>query len=110
MNNFLDFKSIGIRIQHYRIKNNLTQTELAELIGTNQKHLSRIEGGYHRSTFDTIVAISRALHISVDALIADFDDSTNESTLKLIMDEIRGMNPRQLEILRENIETIKKFG
>ncbi len=109
MNNDLDFKKIGSRIQQYRLKNNLTQTELAELIGTNQKHLSRIEAGYHRSTLDTIVAISRSLHISVDSLIADFEDSTDESTLKLILDEIRGMSPRQLEMLRENIKTIKKF-
>ena len=109
MNNFLDFKKIGSRIQDYRIKNNLTQTELADIIGTNQKHLSRIEGGYHRSSFDTIVAIARALHISVDALIADFNDSSDESTIKLIIDDIREMNPKQLEMLRENISTIKKF-
>lgn len=87
----------------------MTQAELAEKIDTNQKHLSRIEGGYHRSTLDAIVAIARALDVSVDYLIADFDDSNNASTLQVILNDIRGFSPQQLEMLQENIKTIKKF-
>ena len=49
------------------------------------------------------------LEIPVDSLIADFTDSTDASTLKLILDDIKGMNSKQLEMLQENIQTIKKF-
>ena len=58
---------------------------------------------------DAIVAIARALDVSVDYLIADYNDSNNPSTLQVILDEIRGMTPKQLEMLQENIKTIKKF-
>lgn len=109
MNINLDFNEIGNRIQYYRTKNNLTQSELAEMIGTTQKHLSRIESGYHKSGLATFVAISQALHISLDSLVADYNDSTDESNLKIILDEIRGMNPKQLEMLRDNIKIIKKY-
>lgn len=109
MNMELDFKEIGARIQRCRIEKKMTQAELAEKIDTNQKHLSRIEGGYHRSTLDTIVAIAKALNVSVDYLVADFDNSNDSSTLQVILDEIRGMSSRQLEMLQENIKTIKKF-
>ena len=109
MNTELNFKTIGNRIQQYRIEQKMTQEELAESIGTNQKHISRIESGMHRSNLDTIVAIARTLRISVDILIADFDDSTDESTLKLIMDEIRGMDATQLNMLRDSITMIKKY-
>lgn len=105
----LDFKTIGSRIQKCRNAKKMTQAELAEKIDTNQKHLSRIEGGYHRSTLDAIVAIARALDVSVDYLIADFDDSNNASTLQVILNDIRGFSPQQLEMLQENIKTIKKF-
>ena len=105
----LDFIEIGKRIQHYRSKNGMTQTELAELIESNQKHISRIEAGQLRIKLDTMYAITKALHISVDSLIADYDDSNDESNLKLILDEIRGMNPKQLKMLRDNIATIKKY-
>ena len=109
MNMELDFKEIGARIQRCRIEKKMTKAELAEKIDTNQKHLSRIEGGYHRSTLDTIVAIAKALNVSVDYLVADFDNSNDSSTLQVILDEIRGMSSRQLEMLQENIKTIKKF-
>ena len=97
------------RLTETRRAMGLTQAELAELIDTNQKHLSRIEGGYHRCTLDLIVAIAKALDVSVDYLIADFNDSLNPSTLQVIIDEIKGMTSQQLEMLLENIKTIKKF-
>ncbi len=109
MNTDLDFKRIGSRIQFYRLQREMTQEELSEIIGTNQKHLSRIEAGYHRSNFDTIVAITKALRISVDALIAEQDDIINSSEFEFIMSDIRSMNDIQLEMLKENIQTIKKI-
>ena len=109
MNIELDFKIIGARIQKRRTEMKMTQADLAEQIDTNQKHLSRIEGGYHRCTFDIIVAIAKALDVSVDYLIADYEDSSNPSTVQVIIDEIKGMTPKQLEMLQENIKTIKKF-
>ena len=109
MNIELDFKVIGARIQKCRTERKMTQAELAEIIDTNQKHLSRIEGGYHRSTLDAIVAIARALDVSVDYLIADYNDSSNPSTLQVILDEIRDFTPQQLELLQDNIKTIKKL-
>lgn len=109
MNIELDFKIIGSRIQKRRTEKKMTQAELAELIDTNQKHLSRIEGGYHRCTLDIIVAIAKALDVSVDYLIADYEDSSNPSTVQIIIDEIKGMTPKQLQMLQENIKIIKKF-
>ncbi len=109
MNTDLDFKEIGSRIQFYRLQRQMTQEELSEIIGTNQKHLSRIEAGYHRSNFDTIVAITKALRISVDALITKQDDIINSSEFEFIMSDIRSMNDIQLEMLKENIQTIKKI-
>lgn len=109
MNIELDFKKIGMRIQKLRTEKKMTQAELAEIIDTNQKHLSRIECGYHRCTLDAIVAIAKALDVPVDYLIADYNDGSNPSTLKVFLDDIKDMSPNQLEMLRENIKTIKKF-
>ena len=109
MNYDVDFKKIGNRIQHYRQQRNLTQSQLAELAGTSQKYISRIEVGYHSIKLETIAAIAKALQVSIGYLIADYDNSEDESNLKLILDDIRGMTPKQLNMLRENIETIKKY-
>lgn len=105
----IDFRIIGNKIQKYRIENNLTQDNLAELINSSQTYISEVEAGKHRLFFDTVVAIVQALNISVDKLIADFDDSNNESTLQEILNDIRGMSAKQLELLRDNINTLKKL-
>lgn len=109
MNNDLDFKEIGKRIQKCRTDNKMTQEKLAELVGTTQKYISRIEAGNHRLHLDTIAAIAKALHVPVDSFIADYANSNDENNLKMILDDIRGMTPRQLDMLKENIATIKKF-
>lgn len=109
MNTPIDFRNVGNKIQKYRLENNLTQDELADLIDSSQTYLSEVEAGKHRLFFDTVVAITQALKISVDKLIADFEDSNNESTLQEILNDIRGMSPKQLELLQDNINTLKKL-
>lgn len=109
MNTPVDFRAVGNKIQKYRIENNLTQDQLADLINSSQTYLSEVESGKHRLFFDTVVAIAYALNISVDKLIADFEDSNNESTLQEILNDIRGMSAKQLELLQDNISTLKKL-
>ncbi|MDY3303146.1 MAG: helix-turn-helix transcriptional regulator [Clostridia bacterium] len=109
MKNVLDFKEIGNRIQHYRTKNKLTQEKLGEMIGSDQKYISRIEYGYHNLGLNTIVAIAKALNVSVDCLVADYNDGTDENNLHMILNEIRGMNKKQLAMLRDHITIIKKY-
>ena len=108
MNNDLDFRKIGSRIQKFRLDCNMTQEDLAEHIGSTQKYISSLEAGSHRSSLDTIAAIAKALNISVDSLIADYDDSNDQSNLHLILEEIRGMDAPQLNMLRDIIKAIKK--
>ena len=108
MKSELNFREIGARIQKYRLDKNMTQEELGEIIGTDQKYVSRLEGGHHNTSFSTIVSIAKALNIPIDSFVADYDNSSDESNLYLILDEIRGMNPKQLDILRDFIKIIKK--
>lgn len=105
----IDLIEFGNRLKKYREQRHLTQAKLAEMVGTNQKHLSRIECGYHSVNFTTIVAIAKALNISIDSLVMDFDNKPNESTIQDILNEIRGMSPKQLELLKDNINTLKKL-
>ncbi len=108
MNAELDFRAIGSRIQKYRTDRRMTQEELSELIGTSQKYISRIEMGYHNIKLETISSIAKALDISIDSLVYGYD-FTSDSAYNIILSEIRDMTPKQLEMLRENISTIKKF-
>lgn len=109
MNNDLDFRKIGTRIQKYRLERNMTQEDLAEMIDSSQKYLSTVESGKHRLSLDSIITISKALGVSINKLIADFDDSSDENNLQDILNEIRGMSALQLEMLRDIIKVLKKM-
>ncbi|MDO5398607.1 MAG: helix-turn-helix transcriptional regulator [bacterium] len=104
-----DFIQIGKRIQYYRNKSNLTQEQLAEQAGTSQKHLSRIELGYHLPNFETIIAIAKALDVPIDAFVQDLDENKVNTFLELIKPDISQMSNKQLEMLKKQIELIKQY-
>ena len=52
---------IGQLIQEYRLHQNLTQTELAEKIGTSQSAINRIESGKQNITVEMLARISEDL-------------------------------------------------
>lgn len=67
----LDYKAIGKRIKIARIKADLTQERLAELIDISPTHLSNIETGTTRVSLNTIISIANALSVTDDDLLCD---------------------------------------
>lgn len=100
---------IGEKIRYYRQKAGLTQETVAEQIGLTQKHISRIECGYHNSLFITIMEIAKVLNIPIDALTENVYENSNSATINTIISEISSMERSQLEMLKDNIETIKRY-
>jgi len=63
--------TIAERIRLYRQQKNLSQAELAERSGVNNKSLSRYELDTSIPPADALKAIADALEISTDALLSD---------------------------------------
>jgi predicted transcriptional regulator len=59
-NNEAEYKIIE-EIISARKERNLTQKDLAELIGTRQSNISRLEGGNYNPTLDFLNKIARAV-------------------------------------------------
>ena len=53
--------SIGDKIKQLRKAKGYTQEELAELIGIDNKHLSRIEKGYHSPKYSIMQKLAQVL-------------------------------------------------
>lgn len=66
-------KLLGKNIKYYREQANLTQEQLAEKIGINNRSISLIECGTTFVSADTLTNIVNALDISYKKLF-DFDD------------------------------------
>jgi transcriptional regulator with XRE-family HTH domain len=67
----LDYKAIGKRIKIARIKEDLTQEQLADTVSLSVSHLSNIETGTTKVSLSALVRIANALSVSVDNFLAD---------------------------------------
>lgn len=67
----LDYKSIGKRIKIARIKADLTQEHLAEIVRVSPSHMSNIETGTTRVSLTALVTIANALSVTADDLLCD---------------------------------------
>jgi len=61
-------KLLGETIKKIRIKNNLTQEDLAEKAHINVSYLAKIENGYVNTTIRYLIKLARGLHVSVKDL------------------------------------------
>ena len=63
-------RRLGANIQCFRKARGLTQQELADRAGVEQKQVSRIERGEISPTVDTVAKIARALGVPIGDLFA----------------------------------------
>ncbi len=68
MENKTDRKSVGLRIQELRKKNNETQKDLAGIINSTPNSISKLENGEMGLTFDNMILISEHYNVSLDYL------------------------------------------
>src|SRR5437588_12798467 len=52
---------IALRVISYRVEHQLTQTELARMLGMRQPHIARLEAGVHESSLATLARLARVL-------------------------------------------------
>lgn len=64
-----DYTKIGRMVKRYRHWNDLTQAQLAELIGVSTSFVGHIERGSRKLSVDTLCAICRVLGVSSDKIL-----------------------------------------
>ncbi len=66
---------IGKICQYYRLKNNLTQSQVAELTDLEPRHISQIERGFSKGSIDTLIKFCNAYKITPDVILYDLLDN-----------------------------------
>ena len=77
---------LGSRIKELRVKAKLTQAQLAENVGIDPKHLSRIEGGKNYPSLDTLEKLAYSLNIQIGDLFEVSHLQDKESLINEISD------------------------
>ena len=70
----LKMELIGEKIKQLRIQNNLTQSELGELIGVKRSQISKLEHGNHSASVSTIMKVFQAMKAKVKLRIETDDN------------------------------------
>jgi HTH-type transcriptional regulator / antitoxin HipB len=70
----LKMELIGEKIKQLRIQNNLTQSQLGELIGVKRSQISKLEHGNHSSSVSTIMKVFQAMKAKVRLRIETDDN------------------------------------
>jgi len=68
-----DFMNFNVRLKQIRQKNNLTQSELAKVLGLKPTAISNYESERNEPSFDKLIALSKYFDVSCDYLLGVTD-------------------------------------
>lgn len=84
------YVKLGQRICEERKRLNLTQAQLAEDIDISDTYMGAIERGERGITLDKLIRVSNRLGVSIDYLLNDSHDSTDENIVSQFRQLIDG--------------------
>lgn len=79
-NNLDDNIIYGNSIRNLRIKNNLTQEQVAQLTGLDTKYISQMETGRYMGTIKTMLKFCNAFKVTPNDILCDFISEINENS------------------------------
>lgn len=66
--------NVGVKLREYRLKRGLSQAELAQRAGKKRSAIGNYESGAREPDYDTLIALARALEVSVAQLLDEEED------------------------------------
>jgi len=75
----MDYVKLGERIRQERLKLGFTQSKLAEDIDISDAYMGHIERGERSLTLGTLIRLTNRFHVSVDYLLQDYIEETDEN-------------------------------
>ena len=103
----VDYVGIGKRIKYYRLKKELSQEELGEVVNVNNEHLSRIETGNKYPSLELLIMIANALEVSTDDLLIDSLEHTSSPIGRELHAVLSDCNHDELEMLTRTLKFLK---
>ncbi len=102
----IDYAKLGLRIKELRIKKELTQDNLAELVGCNTSHISNIENNHTKVSLNVLLSIANTLNTSIDYLLANQYDNSQLALDNEILRAIKDCDNQKKEKILKIIEII----
>lgn len=95
---------IGKMCQEYRLKNNLTQNQVAELTGLEPRHISQIERGLSKGSIDTLIKLCNAYKITPDIILYDVLDEETKKSISIYNEKFKKLSKKDKESILHFID------
>lgn len=90
---------IGNICQQYRLKNNLTQNQVAELTGLEPRHISQIERCQSNESINTLIKLCNAYKITPDIILYDLLDDDVKNSISVYDENFKKLSIRDKETI-----------
>lgn len=87
-------KHIENKFQEYRLKNNLTQNQVAEITGLEPRHINQIERGLSKGSIDTLLKLCNAYKITPDIILYDLLDEDLKKDVSIYAENFKKLNQK----------------
>lgn len=103
----IDIENIGSRVKFHRLRNKISQEELAELAQISRVHISYLERGERIPSLSAFINIANALNVSADELLAGNLLVTSNNMNSEELDVLFDCTVDEQQILLQNMRALK---
>ena len=97
---------LGKRIRKARIKQNLTQQQLAELVSLNRTSITNIEKGVQRLLAHTVVDLAAELKVPIESILPNNRAASSSMEIDRLFDKTS--SPEERDFLESALNKISK--
>lgn len=99
----IDKRDMGRRVKTARLKRELTQEDLAAVIGITPTHISHIENGKGGGSLDTFIAIMNTLDLTPNELFCGVVDNTDPQLFHETVEILEKLPPARVSMLNRQL-------
>ena len=96
----------GKRLKEIRKTNNLSQAELADKLGVDEKYISRLETGVSTPSFGMMIRLSDALNTDIKSFFTFDGNKTRSEIIERINYRLKCASDDNIRIVDKIIENI----
>ncbi|ABK99517.1 helix-turn-helix domain-containing protein [Pelobacter propionicus] len=99
---------LGLRIRELRKRAGMTQEQLAELLGIDQKHMSRIELGKSYPSLDRLLKIAVVVNAPLPNLFEFGHMNTAADLQQQVVNIVMQLGPKDLKRIYRILEALRE--
>ena len=104
-----DYTAIGKKIKKIREQQNITQEQLAELLGVSSAYISKIERGKTTLSLGTLSNLCTCLEVSLIVVLTGTLPSSQDYLRNDVIELLKDCSPQKVQLITEIIRNIKEY-